>query len=68
MKARHAALKHVGSSHQIPDEEGLDSDVIDFPGICYKIIEKIGRSLKCRRISTFKNEIQIESTYLHGNK
>lgn len=64
MKARHAALKHVGSSHQIPDEEGLDSDVIDFPGICYKIIE----SLKCRRISTFKNEIQIESTYLHGNK
>lgn len=37
MKARHAALKHVGSSHQTPDDEGLDSDVTDFPGTCYKI-------------------------------
>lgn len=49
---RHAALKYVGSSHQIPDEKGLDGDVKDSPGSCYKISEAIGHSLKYRRIET----------------
>lgn len=68
MKARHAALKHVGSSHRTPDDEGLDSDVTDFPGIRYKIGVKIEHSLKYSRISHFKIETEFELAYLHGNK
>ena len=31
-RARHAALKRVGSSRKLPDKEGLGSDVKDSPG------------------------------------
>lgn len=52
-KNRHTALKHVGSRHQIPDEQGFDGDVKDSPGSCYKISEAVGHSLKYRRTETF---------------
>ncbi len=48
----------MGSSHQIPDEEGLDGDVRDSSGSCYEI------SLKYRRIKAFKVEFSV--AYLHA--
>lgn len=47
------------SSHQIPDEEGLDGDVSDSSGSC---------GIRAR-ISHSTIEIQVELVYLvHGNK